>query len=399
MAPEARTTDNHEEAKASSRSSPSNPENVHHSLEGDSTVKEKRGPHCAQAENGIQPLTTDGGIECEADKQRAPFETSVADQVEDIPEDRGDQSREGVKERVKGHLRRTGAGEEKSVVPVGRPEGKIMKTVAKMIRGNIKHVRQYLESSPDRDVFLYGTEDSWIRRDGDTLVYQIEDKSRRDLLLRKGAEPNVMNLRGRTPLAEAALWGRLKNTKLLLEYGANEQLECTQTDTSQRDQDRTEIVDLLYGISQPDINHYYSVPSFSFMESTPDQTLLTFAAEFQLSSEWKTIGVLYSGGPSGIVTATSGWAKQANHEPNTQIDGRKWTDEAIRLCEDTGYELEPHVYDDRDKPGSYYACHAEKQLAAFFIQEHRLSPCEADSTLGLEKLNLSELSDQESEEP
>ncbi|KAI1392647.1 uncharacterized protein F4822DRAFT_136324 [Hypoxylon trugodes] len=63
----------------------------------------------------------------------------------------------------------------------------------------------------------------------------------------------------------------------------------------------------------------------------------------------------------------SGWS----HEPNKSIHvaGKDWTDEVLFLCRIPGFDLEPHYYD-RGIPGQYNACHAEKQLAAYFIHKH-----------------------------
>ncbi len=41
------------------------------------------------------------------------------------------------------------------------------------------------------------------------------------LLLKHGVDPNIKNKDGRTPLHEAAYWGRLDVVKLLLVYGAD----------------------------------------------------------------------------------------------------------------------------------------------------------------------------------
>lgn len=221
----------------------------------------------------------------------------------------------------------------------------------------------------------------------------------------------------------AALWGRLKNVELLLDFRADVQLECvrnkitvlavdfardlqinTETRSScsddgyskdtlesadQRDQDRKKIVTLLESLS--DI-HRYTMGSFEF---TRNMDQLTCTIEFELQNETKTIGVLYNSQPWSVVTAMSGGREQATHETNNRIPGEIWTDKALRLCEYIGYNLVPNITRDRGRTGRYNACHAEKQLIAFFIHENGLLPRETDETLGLEKMNLNEPSDQE----
>lgn len=58
---------------------------------------------------------------------------------------------------------------------------------------------------------------------------------------------------------------------------------------------------------------------------------------------------------------------------NVQIAGESWTAGVLRLCEVTGHKLQQHEYD-RGVPGQYHACHAEKQLIAFYISRHLFLP-------------------------
>jgi len=344
--------------------------------------------------------------------------------------------------------------EEESGIPGGHR--RITWVVSSMVRGHIDDVRQYLESSTESDIFLHGVE-AWdiycpdnsghYDDDDDDPVSPTEDVPTSgktalhfaacemypqivELLLQKGADPNAADTTGRVPLAEAALWGRLENVKFLLQYGARKELECVRDgrwlraidfarplranaeerydrsggkhqvykeNTYQRDLDRKAIVRLLEDdVEEPDRDRY-SVGGFAFTQSLNDKSLLTLVAHFDIPNKWKTIGVLYRGSHFHTVAAMSGWSHWDGGVTNIQIAGRTWTDEVRRLCEVIGHNLEPHQYD-QGEPGRYHACHAEKQLIAFFVHKHLFLPYETDENADLARLGLSEVSDEDYEQ-
>ncbi len=65
----------------------------------------------------------------------------------------------------------------------------------------------------------------------------------------------------------------------------------------------------------------------------------------------------------------SDWGHQDVHQANIQIAGRDWTPEVRRLCDIVGHSLAPD-YRDQGKSGQYNACHADKQLVAYFVHKH-----------------------------
>jgi len=62
----------------------------------------------------------------------------------------------------------------------------------------------------------------------------------------------------------------------------------------------------------------------------------------------------------------SGWA----HTDIPVIQGKIWTDEVGKLAAGINYALPANTFFDQGVPGQYYATHAEKQLAAYFIHNH-----------------------------
>ncbi|KAI1760255.1 DYW family of nucleic acid deaminases-domain-containing protein [Hypoxylon sp. FL1150] len=397
----------------------------HGNFEGDSAVEERYASHCAEDENGNRNPASNGEAQCEAKTQRSLVTLDAASQTEQPSGDKVDQSKEGLHQVVKG-------GSESLT------NESIMTAVAKMKEGDYEYVQQYLKYSPKRDIFLYANEETWKRQEynsvglsnaklivkpsGDTALHIAARGAYPNilkLLLDKGANPDVMNLKGRTPLAESALWGRLENVRVLVDYGANQELECTgnarpvfavdyardlQANEGERaihpedcyhtlDDDfakRGMDIVLLLMSSQASASHI--TQSFAYAKSPTDPASLTLLACFDLSNKWKTIGALYSKSPLSIVTAMSGWA---HHAMNTRISGGIWTAQVMELCKAIGHKLQPIRAYDQDMPGRFNASHAEKQLIAFFIRENQLSPRKVDETLDFEKLTLEESSDEE----
>ncbi|KXH65929.1 hypothetical protein CSAL01_13503 [Colletotrichum salicis] len=277
----------------------------------------------------------------------------------------------------------------------------------------------------DADILLHGVESHSVPRldDSDSFSDSGTDgtKPLGDEIVQKGANPNADNMDGRVPLMEAALWGRLRNVEILLEYGANQQIDCAchgqrlraadfarplrnnskerysrtsvvyKEDTYQRDLDRERIVRLL---SESLEERLPILSSFAFTRSPEDETLLTLISNFDIPNKWKTVAVLYRGSQLPSVAAMSGWAHE--EDSDVQIGGREWTMEVCQLCDFIGYPLTPHQ-NDRGEPGRFYACHAEKHLVAFFVNKHLFLSKEVEKDADIARLSLHEPSDEEYE--
>lgn len=143
-----------------------------------------------------------------------------------------------------------------------KPVTRLEVAASDMVMGRIKELRAYLETSSEKDLFLHGVKASqWRSHDIDEWdAYQdllqsgkaenIEPPEKRifntstsgetalhmaayemypdivKLLLDYGADPNARTVNVRTPLMEAALWGRLDNVKHLLDHGADKSIQC-----------------------------------------------------------------------------------------------------------------------------------------------------------------------------
>ena len=82
----------------------------------------------------------------------------------------------------------------------------------------------------------------------------------------------------------------------------------------------------------------------------------------------RTIGCLYRG-PSYPI-AVSGWKDSELTGQDGTVTRSRWTKKAMELAQLVLHELRPHKRDSSLQPGSYHACHVEKQLLAFLIWNH-----------------------------
>ncbi|KAK0648234.1 DYW family of nucleic acid deaminases-domain-containing protein [Cercophora newfieldiana] len=330
--------------------------------------------------------------------------------------------------------------------------------LADMVIGKIEAVQRFLETSADANLFIHGVEadqaifpsdhegedddsdgenakenkstpcrmNSEVIPTGRTTLHLAAAESHPEiveLLLTRGADPNVRDVEGKTPLSEAALWGRLENVRILLEHGADPLLECIRDDktvlavdfarnegvntelrrrsvykedTRERNIDRRAVINMLArhprsaGMITAGPTQTTAQPAgFVFTRSTGAwDNSLTLMANFVVPSEYKTIGVLFRGSDFPSVAAMSGWAHNDEPGANIHISGKDWTNEVRQLCRHIGHRLAPHEYD-QGEPGKFNACHAEKQLIAYFVSKHVFLQHEQMSDDPVEELVLS----------
>lgn len=263
--------------------------------------------------------------------------------------------------------------------------------------GDQDYVREYLDSSPESGIFLHG-----VDNDGESaLSYAACERSPAivKLLLDRGANANFQNKDGRTPLMQAALWGRYESVRHLLRYGADKNLqdrdgfkaiqlaglsdrneeerywrsgrknqiyrEVTQT----ANQARRMIAHLLKDDDDQTVlgsNDNFEHHVFRKL-SRGTITLFAPIAEYPISNEYKTIARLERGHKYPSVAAMSGWG---HRDTTAIISGRDWTSEAIQMAGILGHDLKTVGIKDQGIPGQFHACHAEKQLIAYFISKH-----------------------------
>lgn len=274
-----------------------------------------------------------------------------------------------------------------------------MDGIAACVTREVKAIRLFIKESSDADILIKGKDDK-----GRTALSMAAAEDCPDMvtvLLESGSDVNSRNKMGRTSLMEAALWGRVENVKILLKYGADRTVKDRKgylafdfaTTSSRNTEERRDRAGGVYkedfheaeaqrraieimldtrspksAISLNSVNPI-DFAFHSFHRSRANFSIVVTApvAEFDVWTMTKTIGLLVRGKAFTPTFAMSGWAHSG--AGSGIISGVTWVEEVFRICRMIGHNLPSHVCD-QGRPGSFNACHAEKQLIAFFLSKH-----------------------------
>jgi len=289
---------------------------------------------------------------------------------------------------------------------------KIQYAVSSLVRGNESWLKEYLDSSAEATLFLNGVDTL-----GNTALHLAACESWPEmvrLLLCYDVDVNSKNSGGRTPLMEAALWGRLQNVFLLLQKGADTETTDDQGysaidfaipsqkndderhdrferflntipfkayDIHQRNAERRQIVSILKekeekaAVRSSLVND--SIEEFKFL-TILERRSVALVKEIPISKMNKAVARLIfpSTGKHNKfmpVDAMSGWKHGGSAEDEVVINGRNWTPAVIKLAALLQYRLPADNKKDHGLSGQYYASHAEKQLIAYFVNTHVVS--------------------------
>ncbi|KAH8621617.1 hypothetical protein IG631_23704 [Alternaria alternata] len=100
------------------------------------------------------------------------------------------------------------------------------------------------------------------------------------------------------------------------------------------------------------------------------QTMVTVfrdAYQIPMADKRKTFGYLERGEAYNLVFAVSGWSGGEFADIDGCVDRELWTKRVFEFSRMVGHSLKRHEYDHLGREGSFYACHAEKQLMAFIL--------------------------------
>jgi hypothetical protein len=98
--------------------------------------------------------------------------------------------------------------------------------------------------------------------------------------------------------------------------------------------------------------------------------LLSRVADTPRKSEWKTVACMVRGEALPWVFAVSGYLSPALPGSDGTLHRPTWIHRVFEVAKTIGYDLKSDYRDESDRPGSYLACHSEKQLLAHFLWNH-----------------------------
>lgn len=285
--------------------------------------------------------------------------------------------------------------------------------LSNLVTGDTTWVEEYLNDSSETALFLNG-----IGERGETALHLAACEGcpdMVDLLLKHNVDANVADSSGRTPLMEAALWGRLQNFCHILRHGADayakdhdgltamdlaspsqrnederyHRFERMLTKGSsktisiynmhQRSRERRTIFNTLETMAEASNQARENTSlagdekeDFAFITSF-ERHSISLVKTFPVPRTTKTIArLIYPPTMSGKVSpvdAMSGWG-HTDSADEVVVDGRSWTQEVIELAAYLGYELPTDTVKDQGCKGRFAAGHAEKQLISYFVNSH-----------------------------
>jgi hypothetical protein len=228
--------------------------------------------------------------------------------------------------------------------------------LSNMVQENLPAVQQFLETSPDADLFLHGVQSSEViilrdsdgesdedipeldslKTDGVTALHLAATEDFPDmvkLLLSKDVDVNAVDIDGRTPLMKAALWGRWENVDALLKHGTDKSLQSVEGNFPQRaadhakpwpenerrrkhpfytedgparNMDRKYVMFLLgEDRKKPAIPR---LDGFTFHQTTGFNTSMSLTTQYSLPRSQKTIAQLIHSDGLPEIVVMSGWS-------------------------------------------------------------------------------------------
>lgn len=284
--------------------------------------------------------------------------------------------------------------------------------ISECVCGSWSSCEQMLHASPDCERLVKGKNAhgnsalALVCMDGHLQVMQ--------LLCKHGAALDSTNGEGKTPLLEALYYGHGAIAAHLVGLGASvhardnegtlildmakatlEKLEDREwlysrmeSETEARYLDRkmnrehfTRIIDLctarisnLKMIQKSSVAATSGKQSIAFVQTGTGRAtkISVFFNKFTapLVSDYRTFAYLNCGSPFKDVFAASGYSQGDFGGLDGCLDREEWTAKVFMFSRAIGHKLKICPKKDGEIPGSFYACHAEKQVMAYFLWKH-----------------------------